>query len=859
MSYPTTTDIETGTWGAVLVIDPNGLRTFSPVGPLYYKLDSLRIQPGLTDRGGVFTATLNDNKNDSRTYDMMLLTPLSTYIRDNDEFWVGVQYGPVAEGLSNTWDGSTGRYWFMGGWITRRYYTYNDNGDITAVIEGKDYMDLWRTQPYGTPEDPKDYSETPGLHSAIADDLFTEVNSLQLANYQFTKHGTYWDTGSMTGEIQRNMRSETAFDIMEEICREEGYDWQIQVDPTGATPADRRVVMLYARDSTNMPIVNIATRRIAYDQQVRSIPTLQLGDTEDVATHIIITTEKETVPPEISNFMQPGLWPDKDDMSTRYSILSFPSPRNWGAWGWEASDDGSASYGQLTEGPHLNDVSQVMDDEEYPAVNFQKLIQINHPERRSFWNFLNFYNNPDDRPAGAALDLDLRKWRRLKFKFKHNTRRHYLLSGGPADELDWDEDSVYKVRLHTNVDGFTGSKADWYKRAFVYTFGTGYQDLYDLGEDRVTGAGWTMINLLLPELDADGNVINWNGWSREYTVDPIYPPVTADPTSIDFVSFEIECAEGTGSPANWSSTLSDARSVQHYRGYFVINDVFHSLTDPETRPAVGDLYLAANNLSAGELETYFYWGSRLTTPTITGEIVFAPPYPRMLITTGSIEQYSYDDLYEWVEVEAINGDWGNDANGDPYVIRLVRPLTQNYGAFNNTEPNVPPAAGLDLELYIPFGVSWSLSQLRFEKGGGYVIPVTRPTELQKPYRYRLVASPEVDVREQAEFKATKEIFNSTQHTRIKLDGNPYYLIGYLVNPQLDPGRETIFHNVWHCIDDIDYVVDGTDFYSDITIGPLGERAKRIVDLIYYQTQQSRKTTRVDMDSRSGKYAESFTG
>jgi len=910
MSFPSTLNVEDDTWAGILCIDPNGLRPFSPVGPLYYKLDSLKIQPGLTDRSGHFIGTLNDNKTTfpgteneyryihsygfydtgwlsytdgaaartaylaahptypnswyvftrlvvvalfTREYDMMLLTPDSTHIQDNDEFWVGVQHGPEVEGLTDTWDGSTGRKWLMGGWICNRAYEYENTGEITAVIEGKDYMELWRTQPYGTPDTPKDYSDEgagPTLHGVILNDLFTEVNALQNANYQFTKHA-YWNT-AMTGSINRNMSSEMAFDLMQEICHNEGFEWQIILDPTGITPADRRKVMLYKRTSTTAPIVDVAAYRIAYDTYIRQLPTIQVGDTEDTATHIQIVRDVETVPRDnLSNFMHPGLWPDKDHASRRYSMLSFPPPPNPASHGWDRVTDTyqtdgdprnvwpgdiwGRGYGQGREGSPYGDPTQIIDSEGNPAICFQKQMIDRSPETWTFWNFLNLYTNEDDLPTGAALDLDLRKWRRIKYNFKHATRsqafRHGNISTASyiwwsfygASFFDDDAGSVYKIRIHTNITPGI-PVADWHKRCFVYTFGKGTQN--DVGEDNIDGDGWYPFDLLLPEVDDTGTVVNWHGWEAEYTT----TLVTADPFQIDFVSFEIVCAEHQDrfnrSLYEVQSSLNWINTAPYYHGY-------RGRAIPFENANTGDHYLS----SSSDIEMYLYRGTDYIDETLTGEVVFPSPKPKLLLM-------SWDGMIkEWVEVDAINGDYPAPNN-----IRLMRPLENDW----------LDATGSD-RLLIPMGCSWSLSNLHFETGPGfqYSIKGSRPTELQKPYRYRTIAYTDVEIDRQAQLKIQPETYESIQYVEAVLDGNPYHLIGYLIRIQLDPERETLFHNRWLIIDDIDYTVDKTDFYVNATLGTLDAKARVVGNMSFIHGEQRKKMTRLAIDGRHKGQSEAF--
>ena len=118
MSYRTFASIAVDAWAYILVVDPNGLRSSNP-GPTYFVLDSATLQPGFTDRSGIFSGTLNDNR--SSEYGRTIEMGLFSYIAANDEFWVGLQQGPGSPGLPNTWSlGAGGRYWIMGGWISDR-------------------------------------------------------------------------------------------------------------------------------------------------------------------------------------------------------------------------------------------------------------------------------------------------------------------------------------------------------------------------------------------------------------------------------------------------------------------------------------------------------------------------------------------------------------------------------------------------------------------------------------------------------------------------------------------------------------------------------------------------------------------
>ncbi len=125
-------DIEADTYGGLLCIDPNGLRSAN-AGPVIFLLDDLNFSSGLTEKSGVMRCLVNDNATDDThpegRVDMELLKEGTIWIQDNDEFWVGVQRGPDPGGNEphGSWDPTggddgegAGRQWLMGGYISKR-------------------------------------------------------------------------------------------------------------------------------------------------------------------------------------------------------------------------------------------------------------------------------------------------------------------------------------------------------------------------------------------------------------------------------------------------------------------------------------------------------------------------------------------------------------------------------------------------------------------------------------------------------------------------------------------------------------------------------------------------------------------
>jgi hypothetical protein len=478
----------------LLVIDPNGLRSTDP-GPIFFKLDTLTITPGLTSRNGAFNATINDNKNASRLYDMTYLTPNSVYVRDNDEYWIGIQQGGSIptdpSGLTDTWaPGVGGRQWLMGGFIINRSYDYDEDTRLTAKITGKDYTDLWRTQPFGTPTTPRNYSDDSYPDGedivTIINQLFDDVNTLQLVNWQFTKHAVLWPSLPLGTKWKKEFKGDDAFSLMVAACEELGYDWTIIVDPTGATPAERRRVVWFPRDS---PLLD-STMRVAFELNIRSAPEIQVGDTSELVTNILIDqTDAATAPPDVADWMTPTAWPDRDVAARKYSAFTFPSPSNPANLGRSTAgvepDASVVTDGEVVGYDKWSDYTQIIDDEGFPALNFRRagLVGQNPSatvKNRTFKNFLSFATGNDGRPISTRMAMDLRGWRRLVFKFRHATRadREDITFSQPGT-ITVDPD-FYDIAA-TQTEQYASDRNIWKVGNRLWAFynkNTTYKDLY---------------------------------------------------------------------------------------------------------------------------------------------------------------------------------------------------------------------------------------------------------------------------------------------------------------------------------------------------------------------------------------------
>lgn len=783
-------------WGGILCIDPNGLRPTGAggepamKGPIYFLLDTLIIRPGLTNKAGAFVATINDQATvgqvhpttgaETRPYDKTLfaehpLYDIDVFIRDNDEFWVGPQQGPDvpnnSQGLNQSWSPSSGgREWLMGGYITKRYWKVEGGRRITAYIEGRCYMDVWMDQYFGTPATPRNY-ETATDFATVAADILTDVNAQQDADYQFSQSTLYWPGAgaipAVTGhEIVKEFKTSEIFSTMRENCEEAGWEWQITPNPAGATPAARRAVMLYPR---SLLAPRPTQYLIEYTRNIRHIPKIMQGDTSELVTDIIITDgEVNMVPPNRMAWIDPGVWRDLNYENREYTMLSIPPPPN---------------AAKTMAGGRYTDGASVLDDEGWPAINFQK----HDIGAGQFWIFLTFYTDDAGNPVAARMDLDLRQWRRLRFKFKHNSRA--TPDGG----------TVYRVGVHSV--GNPG--VDFVNRAFYYLFGTGYQEglsppLSD--HDTIDDEEWTELDILLPEIDKDGNVADLNGWTEVTETGP--PFRGPDPTSIDFVTFFVDCDEDEPGSDWIDASIPGSIAGKKFVG---------------RRPIVGALSAGDYYLQITNPEVYFQRGTGSFPATSTGETVFYNPKPYCLIgSTGP-------DRVEPVLLDAMRGSYYPGMDN----LRLTHTLL--YAHSNNRY------------LYILGGWSISLSQIRFERNVRLEDSVTVAPHLQNPRRFRLVTKKEIEYLGEAEDIASlvlDELGQAQQFVTPVIDGDPRMRIGYRMMPRLDPGREDVFHSIYMFVDDVQYTVEDVDFSMQVTMGTInnanpsqGSRAKIISDAL----------------------------
>jgi len=791
--------IEADTYGGLLCIDPNGLRSTNK-GPVMFLLDDLNFSPGLTEKSGVMRSQINDNATDDThpegRVDMELLREGTIWIQDDDEFWVGVQRGPDAGGnephgawaSSGGGDGKgAGRQWLMGGYISKRYYRYGADGEITAAIIGKDYMDVWKDQIFGTPSIPRNYIDATDL-SRIAEDLLDDVNAFQYAplepkplGWTYSAHPTYfpaiapltsdcgyWDTictvadnspfttgsafiwddvspgetvtiigflfdtdidfmGSPIQQIdgywvannakiaqtigvewKKEFDQEASDNVMVDICDEASYEWRIDY---------RRRLMLYPRTSApSAPSIRFTTN-------IRNLPEIVMGDTTERITHVIVTDATVTsIPPDIDAWCtNTDTWPDLTNNPRSYSAAFPPAPAN--------------PVDNIYADPTL-----IFDDEIAPALCFQ------NESVHQFNLHLSIYRDASGEYQYSQLHLDLREWQKLKFKFRHATRT------GTGN--------TYRLQLHTGGVNPTGGV--FFNNRYQYLFGEETQVSPQM--DIINSSEWTEIELLLPEVDVDGNVIELNGWIAYSDWDVILGvEVPPDPTDINWVSIFVSCNESDPGPGPGQALVA-----------------------PPNLIPVGHQYLRVAN------PEYFASGSTRKT--------FLLPNTYLLEDSGDSED---------VRIRGVD--------------LLSTPAPDNLELDKGVINAYTVADGATVSVKGGWTICFSQfhfeRKLRYEPSAAALIP---------PYRYRMMIAKEMENLNEAVARAEGIIVQeegTMKPVKVLIDGDPRFEAGY--SPQLyldvDP-----FDNIPMFIDDIQYQL-GADLDFKVTLA-LGEGDRRFREL-----------------------------
>lgn len=971
--YRTPEQIDSDCWGAVLCIDPNGLRE-THKGPIYYLLDSCVLRTGLTEKAGGFAATINDNKtsidlngDQKRIYDMTLFEADTVYIRDNDEFWLGVQEGPS----SSDWvSGVGGRYWFMGGWISKRYYTYDKQTRIIANIEGKCYMDLWKENYFGTSDLPRNYDEVVDYLQVVMDVLH-DMNEAQGSSWEFRSHpenfpvssltadvafgGTaitvisttpfelgnafIWDSENYAGEtvvitsipsatqltiagpgivnavgysvdenagivmsseltgvpLLKSFSNNPMFSVMRDACERADHEWKITAYPTGATPAARRVLEFYPRDSAP----TAGNPYITYGNNIRQLPSIMAGDVTNLLTNALVTGKPSTFPEDITEWINTGAWPDKANRNRYYSQISTPYPPN--------------SYSQA-----FADATLVFDDELFAGLNLQK---DNDP---IFNIYLSLFAETSEISV-ATLNMDLRNWRRLKFRFKHATAEsptitltvvNYLsLVGstitilscsltGPTEVThlvegtDWDavtsnnqtainirdailasgnvlpvvagpvvtvnalgaswlinidstsiaadliidtsDVNIYRIKLHTYNPTYASVTNLW-NQAFYYDFGTGVKQSSTVFNDPVTSThdiirtrDWGELDILLPDVNPDGTI--GDGSLAALTNDEYmhgWRPV--------FLSGLPHSPDTTADPTDIDflgmyvqcQERGPGGLVTDAPGTYVRDLSGTNKTFVATLPIVGATVIGDRFLNV--TNAYRMAGDYIpgTGPAPTEDRIFRAPYPKYVI-------WKAFDQWEEVEIAAIAGVGSLFPGG--HNVRLVDPLEQAYTA--------------PVEILCRGGWNISFSQFHFIMGSIDKEP-SLPANLADPKRFRLISSDDVEYLVDVEGLADQTLLDSAAYQAVKvtLDGDPRHRIGLRMIPMLDPNRSaaglpTSFHDIYMVVDVAEHHIVACDFFSTLLLGTLATRGKERI-LASLSGESETKLARTSYGTRSG--------
>ena len=777
--YPKPEDAETDCYGWILCVDPKNIRG----GPIYYLLDTARIMPGLTERSGSFMGTLNDNESEDKPnqWDMFLLRDGAEFILDQDEFWIGIQRGPVNKDPfpeNDVWNPSggvdgkgSGRKWIMGGYICKRYYIYNQRTEIIAVIVGKDYMDVWRDQPIGTAKRPRNYSEPTRLDK-IAVDILVDVNILQDDDYEYIGHPTYfpgfsplkadvsftgtavivedttpfspgqaliWDDAEEDGEIVMITSIIPASDQLNisAITNVNGYQ----------VSNNARIMMLAISDTWEkeikeemaLDLMQDMAEEITYEwtidhmRQVMLYPRISppTPTNQDIRYNTNIQHSPEIMLGDTSEIITHVIVTDGEPQTIPSDIDTWCLTEGV----WQDVNAELRAYTAATNPPPPNamsgaysDATLIWDDEGHPALCFQHMSPASSDQ---FILHLTYYVDGSLDEVGARMGLDLRIWRRLLFKWRHRSR--------PSNWLSFKPGAFYRIFIHTTYDDF-----------YFFEFGEGTQEANgDSNHDTVDDQDWSLIDLILPEPDEDGGLFDAKGWTK------------------------------TGSP--------DLREI---------NWIHFSCQLPETSPGYGPGQAISPGASAGDRYVTVPAASRFAGMGggFTGEKkLFSPPFAVL----GS----------ENVEIDSVNPA---EAPGGENI-RLRWPLNNAHGGGS--------------QLRLRGGRIICFSQVHFERN----VSVQEEASVKVgPNRYRIAQAKELEYLKEIEGKAVQVLGQEGEPrkwVKIIVDGDPEKMIGYRVTIHLDPSHGAVFQNVPMVIDDISYTLRSALLEQELLLGLMTETAK----------------------------------
>ena len=596
--FPDSDNMEEDAWGGIILIDPDNIYSTNNYA---FLVDAMTIRPGITDESGVFMISINDNERRDETGEVINKAfNLFTFIKDRDPVQLAVQRGTSSgawDPLGGTDGEGAGREILLGGYVMQRFWTVEGDGRITAHIIGVDFMHAWKKIFFGTPAIPRDYElpEFEGTGGApiwgsmpdpssvgVFDDLLTDVNA-QISNtdaYRFTFISA---TGvsyfvAPSGIANNNLVSKTykfasAFDTAQELCEQlklinsPQLTWEWAIDPF-------RVVMWWPRKAWSIDDVPQVDAPINYATNIREVTNIQISDTTDAITHVIVTDAENdrTLPTDIDALCYAyRMWDERGGSfqkykSQRYDSNSVPAP-------------GLGFVTLHADRRKAVDRSLVVDDEGHPAVCFMKDDWEDpfNAKYRLFTIESNLYRSGEDW-FHQDLKMDLQKYRRIRYKFRVPNLNGYG-SNGP---------DYYRIRLHWN------EKLDEY---YYYDFGKGSDGLqqnpdsvsYDINsEDNIPDDDWIWIDLALPQLNRDGTGIEkTNGW--------ITPLKGLPGKTIKWAAIEVKLQQSWSTPIGPHTTL-DVAAVNNTQfltlaspGLFIGNkdsEEFDTFNAPGPKPVI---------------------------------------------------------------------------------------------------------------------------------------------------------------------------------------------------------------------------------------------------------------------------------
>lgn len=602
----------------------------------------------------------------------------------------------------------------------------------TVYLQNLD-VEAWPTQP----------PTNPGIQSLLGYDKATATVSPR--------------SGLMSETWQKQFTDDNPFSIMQSICETAVYEFRINY---------LKQAMLYPKDDPPLP----TNRDIRYTTNIRSVPEIVMGDTENIITNVIVRDGLPSTRPE-------SLVTWTADALSWYDILTNDT------LGYDAA--GPPAPPNPVTGSYV-DTSLIWDDESYPALCFQ---QRNLNGQVSL--HLGYYvDAASGEVKTAQMQLDLRTHRRFKFKWRHVTWNGVLpdsrLITDPVDLTGLE----YEIRLWTRWEPLSSGYDQHY---FFFKFGGGYQESLGFSSnDRIWSSpipdvpvpldsGWKLIDLLLPEPDNYGDITTNNpdqmkGWEAQG--DP-------DADEINWISFSVTLPE----PRPNGELDSSGDPITDPSGYATPTG-----KEIKQSEAVGAFYIRVDNPEnlMGLSNGWSGGGEAVLKRGLDGEI------------DG-----------EYINPVVIHP---KSAPGGGQNIRLAAPL------LNTITYDPPPGTNSDY-LRILSGRTFCFSQVRFERD---FKSTGEGTGALGPKRYRIYSQDELTFQSEADSKV-EEILNmegkARRWVKIVIDGDPEKEVGTNVRVFLDPTYLHVFQAASMMVDDIEYKLNSVNLEQTLTLTPVTLSAK----------------------------------